>query len=397
MSQAKTTRSRAVPSKKTASKAPAKSVRPKAAAVGKSEKEVSDVALVTFMARARTIAEIAKKFDLTTKATIARLRKGLGGYYVFNGPESVHGEKTFLAVPDSTEKIERLRQVWSWRQQKDGQPYGIVTFPMSFKPSKIRIVPIDAIHYGDPAHDKERFERLVETIATEENTFCFLNGDIISPIKGGKKEDRETLLLARTEMLLKLMMPIRNKILWAQQGCLEEQHEQRQGFDPLRYFCERLKVPYFTEPVYVDIFWGKMVFTIWAIHGHSSAQTKGGRANALRNPASIHQWTNFLIMGHIGDATWNREIKLTRDPQNEKLRQREEYKVTLGSFKRYLGTRAARRGHIPPSRESIVLYLYDNGRYHVKTRYSGPHHRHGNNDAAKVNKKAAQPKGRKKS
>lgn len=331
--------------------------------------EISDAGIVAFMARARTIAEIAKRFKLSKSAVAERLRKGLEGHYVYNGPDALDGSKTFLAVPDSTEKIETLRRAWRWQQQAEGQPYGVVIFPAAFPHQKIRIVPIDKISFGHPDHDSERFQQTVATIATEENTFCFLNGDIIAEVLGGRKEDRETLLLARTEELLKIMMPIRNKILWAQQGCLEEKQEKIQGFDPLRYFCERLKVPYFTEPVYVDIFWGENLFTLWAIHGHSTAQTKGGKMNALRNPASVHQWTNFLVMGHIGDATWNREIKLVRDPQGETLRQREEFKVTLGSFVKYLGSHAAKRGQLPPSRETVVLYLYSTGKYHVKTRY----------------------------
>ena len=327
--------------------------------------------VAAFLSHARSLADIVAQFDLTAntaKAAIDSLREE--GYDIFSGPPNFHGEATWVAVPEDQVDawhIKFVKRMWTWEVEPSGQPYGVVKFLSTFAASKIKIVPIDGILYGDAAHDSRRFDEILEQIRKDDNTFAFLNGDIIAEIKGGSLAERETLLLERTAQFIRKMAPIAHKFLWAQQGCLEARSHKSQGFDPLEYCCDRLSIPYFKEPVYIDIVWGGNVFTLWAMHGNSTAQLKGARMNALRRPAVMHDWTHFIIGGHVGDAMWNRIVKICRDPVAGKLVPREEFHVILGNFKKYLGTKSARRGHTPPSSETLVLHLYKDGSHHVKT------------------------------
>jgi hypothetical protein len=356
---------------------PAKKPRPRAssakAATPKAPKErapVTDDQLARFMTRGRSEAEVAHAFKLDLEEVRKRLAKGFDGYELFHGKKNIAGELMYVAVPTSGNyKVQD--KAWKWESQKSGQPYGMVSFPDDFNHQKLRIIPLDGILFGDPAHDDERFDAVIKKIARTPNTFCFLNGDIVAEIKGGKREVREQLLLDRAVEFGKKMRPIAHKILWAQQGCLEARSLLHQGFDPLEHFCGKYDVPYFREPVYVDLTWKEQLFTIWAMHGHSTAQVKGAKMNALRRPALVHEYTHFMAMGHVGDAITNRTIKVCRDPVLGRLVPREEFHVILGNFKKYFGTRAARRGETPPSNEIIVFYLYPNGEHHVKTMSGG--------------------------
>ena len=85
----------------------------------------------------------------------------------------------------------------------------------------------------------------------------------------------------------------------------------------------------------------------------------------------MHEFTNFLVMGHIGDSIWNRVVKFCRNPANGQLEEREEFHVILGNFTKYLGTKSARRGNLPPSNETVILHLYPDGDTHVKTVHGG--------------------------
>ncbi len=331
---------------------------------------VTEEQIAKFMTRGRSVAEISHKFKITKDEVATRISGGFRGYDIFEGPRNLAGEQTYVAVPH-IDNFEVQERAWEWQREPTGQPYGVIAFPADFNHQKIRIIPIDGILFGDPAHDAQRFNMIVHKIARDPNTFCFLNGDIIAEIKGGKKEDRDELLLDRTAEFQKLMQPIAHKIMWAQQGCLEERALRHQGFDPLQYFCTQLNIPYFDEPVYIDLYWGQQLFTIWTMHGHSTAQLKGSKMNSLRRPAQMHEYTHFVIRGHLGDSIWNRAIKLCRDSTTGQLIPKEEFHVILGNFKKYLGTKAAKKGETPPSNESIVLYLYPDGNHHVKTKTGG--------------------------
>jgi len=326
--------------------------------------------IASFMTRGRSVAELAHKFHMSAEEAITRINEGFEGFDIFEGPKNLAGEPTYVAVP-RTGNIEIPARAWEWIREPTGQPYGVVAFPADFNHQKIRIVPIDGILFGDPAHDAARFNSIVRKIARDPNTFCFLNGDIIAEITGGKREVREQLLLDRTAEFQQLMQPIAHKIMWAQQGCLEERSLKKQGFDPLEYFCDHFGIPYFDEPVYIDLFWGQQLFTIWAMHGFSTAQLKGSKMNSLRRPAQMHEYTHFVIRGHLGDSIWNRVPKVHRNTVQGKLELKEEFHVILGNFKKYLGTKAAKKGETPPSNETIVLYLYPDGNHHVKTKSGG--------------------------
>ena len=329
---------------------------------------VTDGQIAHFMTRGRSIKEVAKSFKLSEDEVAKRVEKGFEGYDLFLGPKNISGEATYVAVPKSgTYKVPD--RAWKWqRQTRDGQPYGVVTFAEDFNHQKIRIIPLDNILHGDSAHDAPRFDAVIRDIARTPNTFCFLNGDMIAEIKGGTREAREELLLERAVEFGERMRPIVHKILWAQQGCLEARSLDHQGFDPLQYFCNKYGVPYFEEPVYIDLFWGRQLFTLWTMHGRSTAQVKGAKMNALRRPAQVHDYTHFIVMGHVGDAMWNRQIKICRSPEQGTLVAREEYHVILNNFTKYFGTKSARRGYTPSSNEAVVLYVYPSGKYHVKTK-----------------------------
>lgn len=335
------------------------------AEAGKREPPTEE-AIAAFMTCGRSVDEVAKKFHLSREDAQRWLEGGLKEYELFVGPNNLRGEQTYVAVPKFG-NVKVSERVWTFQRQKDGQPYGVVSFPDDYIHRKIKIVPLDSILFGDAAHDEKRFENVIRKIARSPNMFCFLNGDIIAHVTRGKKDMKEQILLERCVEFARKMKPIAHKILWAQQGCLEERAMRMQSFDPLQYFCEFYEVPYFMEPVYIDLIWRDHIFTFWAMHGHSTAQVKGAKINALRRPAKPHEYTHFMLMGHIGDTIWNRVPKLIRNPVECKLEAKEEFHVILAAFKKYFGTRAARRGYIPSSNSDVVCYVYPDGEHHVKT------------------------------
>ncbi len=333
----------------------------------KTTEDLKDKDIARFLTRGHSVREIANSLHQSQAEIKRRLEKGLEGYELYKGPKNIQKEQTFVAVP-SVGTTEVPPRAWGWIQdRRDNHPYGAVLFPEDFNFSKIRIVPLDSIYFGDESHDAERFEHTLRVIAKTPNTFCFLNGDILGLIKGGRRDIREQMLLDRLQAFTALMRPVMHKILWAQRGCLERKIYASQGFDPLEFFCAKFGIPYFTQPVFIDLFWGNRLFTLWTMHGRSAARLKGSRINALRHPSLMLEYTNFVIQGHIGDALINSQPRVIRRVGTGRLLVKNEYHLTLGSFRRYFGTEAAIKADMPPVQDTIILYIYADGTYRAKT------------------------------
>lgn len=341
------------------------------AALAKKKEPVTNEKIAAYMSRGRSAREIKLHFMFSDDEVKKLLEKGLEGYDLYPGPQNTMGEQTYALVP-SVESGKIPERAWTLRTSTvPGQPYVGIDFPADFNHRKLRIVPLDGIFYGDPQHDAERFKRTIQFIRREPQTFCFLNGGIIAEIRGGKQEERDMLLMERTGEFERLIRPIMHKILWAQQGLEEKRSFRQQQFDPLDHICRRYGIPYYDQPVYADLCWNGHVWSVFAIHGQSNAVVKGAKMNALIRVAEVQGFTNFFVMGHIGDAISNRHVRICRDPVRGKLVPREEFHVILSNFKRYFGTDKARKGVPPSTQDMVVLYAYPNGEYHVKTRTGG--------------------------
>lgn len=342
---------------------------PAAAKKALKEKEpLTDEVIAGFMTEGRSYQEVSLKFTLPLDDVETRLEEGLKGYDLFKGPKNLKGEQTYTAVPE-TGNDRPLKKVWSHRSSTvPGQPYIACDFPDDFNHRKIRIVPIDSILYGHSDHDSERLAKAIQFIKTSPQTFCYLNGGIIAPVVGGRREVKNALIIQRGQECEELLKPIAHKILWAQQGPQEAQALKSQKFDPLAHLCDRFDVPYFDQPIHADICWRGNIWHIFTIHGRSSAQKKGSKMNALGGITEFQDFTHFYVMGKMGDAMLNENVIVDRDTVNMTLDVKKEYHVFLSDFKKYLGTDTARKGYAPSTKAVMVLYMYPNGDYHVKTR-----------------------------
>lgn len=329
--------------------------------------DVTEDQIAAYMTRGRSLQEVAKKFNLTLDKVQALLEVGFKRYDLISPSlYNLSGDPTYVAIP-ANDTVGVPEKAWKWEpSSKPEQPYGAVIFPEDFRYKKIRIIPLDSILYGDPQHDAERFDNVLQGIASSPLTFCFLNGDVIAPMKNVKKANKDRVHNERCVELEKKLRKVAHKILWAQQGCTEEKARKSEQLDPLAYVCDRYDIPYFGEPVYADVHaWGHL-FTFWAMHGFSNARFKGTKLNALRHPANVQGYINFAIMGHVGDAMFNRVTRVSRDVVHGRILKRDAYHIILPKFTRYWGTRAAKKGIAPSSDDTICCYLFADGKYKVK-------------------------------
>src|SRR3989339_486504 len=254
---------------------------------------------VEFLTKARTVNEIKEKFKISPKET-EELLKCSPPKYRFGVQKTEVGEDSFMLLPEVSSIIKEKEKIWQFKKH-ESYPYIVISFPDN------------------------------------------------------------NLKLAITELQNKLGR-IAHKILWAQPGTNEE-FMQKFNIDPLQFVCGEYNIPYFQEPVYVDVMWKKHVFTFYCLHGRSNAHTKGGKINAVSRSASFQEFVMFTVMGHIKDKVVNPIIKIERDPIGFELKDKMQYMVICPGFLKYFGSEEAKKGYKPHTLGTVSCRLYANGTY----------------------------------
>lgn len=327
----------------------------------------TDDRMLRFFSRGRTEDEIAAAgFSLDDARSQA-------GYDLFE-TRNQHQERVYLLLPEVTESITVQPHIWThrWATDAEGepQPYMMIQMP-DRKWDKIKVVPLADVHFGAQACMVEKLREYVNWIATNDNVFAFLNGDMLENSHGDSNKGvsvYEQGVRPRDQVteLAHILAPIAHKILWAIPGNHEDRSRNR-DYDPLERLCQLLDIPYSYEPVYVDVLWKGSVFSFHAKHGNTSSQTKGGKMNAAARPQEFQDFCMFTIMSHVHDGDVSRNTRICRDRVNFALVFRKQYVVITPSFYGYFGSYASKAGLKPGSYGVINMDLFANGDYHANS------------------------------
>ncbi|RMD59877.1 hypothetical protein D6821_00135 [Candidatus Parcubacteria bacterium] len=329
------------------------------------------------MSRGRTLAEICEEFNLSPERVLAYLKS----HTVLNGHELfVHRnnsqEQIYVYAPRNNQADKLPNRIWRFRMHPN-LPYIWIAFPDDLTFRKIILAPVSDAHYGALAHMSKEFDEYLEWIKNSDNVFGFLTGDEMENTHqdfppGGVFEQsirpRKQLIQLREKL-----RPLAHKILFGIPGNHEWRSAKKADIDPLWVICDSLGIPYFDEPVYVDILWNGYVFTMFCQHGGGNAITKGGKLNRALRPLEFQEHVMFNIMGHVHDSILDetpcicRERKFDKDGKlvSFRLVHRKQYTVICPSFMKFFGSYAARAGYSPPSFGITVCEIYPNGDYNI--------------------------------
>jgi len=283
-----------------------------------------------------------------------------------------YNEKVMVLIRDINDEIELLPRAFTYAIQEDGQPYMWVQFPYISNGGhvdRLRLFPLADFHYGHNACDVPTILQDIEFIRANKNVYALLNGDMI---ENASKLSVASGVYEQTSMpneqigeIIKILAPIAHKIIFYVQGNHEERTYRHLGIDIGQIIADRLKIPYFNEPVYVDLLWRNYRWTMFSQHGASNAQTKGGKMNAATRPIMWNDFTNFVLYAHVHDKISNEIIRIVRDPVNFRLLLKKQYVVVLSAYLKHFGTYGARKGYSPTSRGRTMLKMFSNGKYYV--------------------------------
>ncbi len=316
--------------------------------------------LVEFLSRARTLGEIAERFGVTPDTAFRFLekRRQINGFDLFAYVDS--SREIFYVYDKKEDDLIVKDKIWTYRKHHK-QPYLWIQFPDLLKFKKIILAPIADAHYGHFAHMSKEFDEYLDWIRNTENVFGFLVGDementhIDSP--GGAIYEQAIRPRNQLIQLREKIRPLAHKILWGHPGNHEGRSVKKTDLDPLWVICNSLKIPYFEEPVYIDVFWKGHRFTVFCQHGSSGAMTKGGKINRANVPLTFQEHVMFNIMAHVHDPMIDEEPRICRERVFDKngklisfrLVEKKQYTIICPAFLEFFGTYAARACYSPPN------------------------------------------------
>lgn len=336
--------------------------------------KIDTAELVKFLAKGRTIVEISQKFSIPPEK-ITEILKSVDGFEVFRQRNDFN--EIIFRLMKIPKPIGIKPRLWSYRIQPDEQPYLWVQFPDNLPWGEIRLVPLFDTHYGSSGCDEKKFDEYISWVEKNDNVFAFMGGDMVENALADSPGTSIFHQIMRPKHQIlgfeEKIRPIAHKILFGLPGGHEFRSMKKVDIDPLWIICRDLDIPYFSQPVFVNISWNSFVFNLYCQHGRTHSTTEGGRLNAAIKPTTFTEFIMFYIMGHVHDEDVNPIIRICRQRKFDvngkliefRLVEKEQYIIIVPAFYKYWGTYGAENGYPPPASGAVACVLYANGNYDV--------------------------------
>jgi len=326
--------------------------------------ETTEGDFVKFLAKAKTEKEIREKFKDSTDKYLKGKYKG----YTFFQQRNQYNELLYILLPVIDKEVKIQPKTWFYKEgvSEEGipQPYLLVQLP-KFK-GTIKIALLFDVHYGNFAHKKEKFLSYIRWIKENDDVYAIMGGDIMENALDdgrGMTYDQSENPQTQFEDMVQILAPIAHKILMCTPGNHEHRTYQKTGIDVMRLMAERLKVPYFTGPVWLSLLANGYKWNLFVQHGSGNSQTKGGKMNMANRPKKFTGLIHFFVSGHVHDRVCESETIITDDPINCRLQYLDQWTIIAPAFLGWEETYAYRAGYPPPARGGVAIELDDNGQY----------------------------------
>ena len=238
----------------------------------------------------------------------------------------------------------------------------------------IEVVPIADLHIGDPEKQKKLIKSLIDGIATNENRYTILIGDLMNTAIVGSKSDIYNELYKPSKQLEKcydLFNPIKDKILGIVSGNHEERISKSVGVNMTSLLAAELGLSHLYSDTSALIFlrfgyrkdkYHSGQYSIYVNHGHGGGRRPGGKINALADFGSIIDADCFIVgHTHLPASFKDSTFRIIPHAGNAVLRER--LFVNTASALDYTGY-GNRGGYQPPS-NSYPIITFDDKKQHM--------------------------------
>lgn len=233
---------------------------------------------------------------------------------------------------------------------------------------EIKIIVIADAHIGDPLLDEKLLKETINYIKENDNVFCILNGDLMNTAIKSSVSDvySETMSpMQQIEELVRLLEPIKNKILCATAGNHERRIEKETSIDIMNIAMKELGLGhrYTNNAFYLYLYFGEkeqgrkapMVYTLFSYHGNGGGRKSGGKLNRVVDMSNTCI-ADVYIMSHVHEPIGTKKAIYLPDYPNKALTKKEMLFTISNSYLNY-GGYASQYGYNPSSTSRIEIIL----------------------------------------
>ena len=212
-------------------------------------------------------------------------------------------------------------------------------------PKSITIYTLSDVHLGSLEHNSEEWEKFVNKIKTEVNSYIILSGDLMNNATRSSVSNVFDDVLRPNEQKMKMveyLTPLKDKILCAVPG----NHERRSGKDadndPMYDIMCKLDIEhlYRKNMAFMKIQIGNRgtsTYTFVVTHGAGGGVNTGGSVNRNERFASIIDGLDCLVTGHTHKGVVTKPAKIVIDPRANVVSVKPYTVVTAQSWLSYGG------------------------------------------------------------
>lgn len=226
-------------------------------------------------------------------------------------------------------------------------------------------------HIGDAHSDINRLQERIQTVATQKNAYCVMNGDILdfaSRSSIGDIETREFNIMGQLEKAVELFDPIKDKILCITNGNHEARGYRKEGVDMSKMIAMQLGIVdrYAPGAAFMFLRFGdrahshgrdsmKMLYTLYINHGSGGGRKEGAKAIRLADMANIAD-ADIYIHSHTHLPMIMKQGFFRVDTRNLAVSNVTKLFVNTASNLDYGGYGAAQE-YKPNSKDTPIIYL----------------------------------------
>lgn len=236
--------------------------------------------------------------------------------------------------------------------------------------NSFQLMVLGDMHIGDELCDLELIKDTIDYIKNTKDCYCILNGDLINNALKTSKSDsyREQMTIEEEQdLLIDLLMPIKNKILVMASGNHEYRTSLLAGINPLKAVAIALGIrDKLVEHSYLlNIEFGNAFgiankhnkYLVYGIHGgNGGGRRAGATANALQDMALVRPDMDLYIHSHTHTVINYTDMIFLYDRKLCKTKEHQRTYYNANAFLKY-GGYAEQKGYKPSDRQPSVLIV----------------------------------------
>ena len=236
--------------------------------------------------------------------------------------------------------------------------------------NSFQLMVLGDMHIGDELCDLDLIRETIDYVKKNKDCYVILNGDLINNALKTSKSDsykEQMTIEEEQDLLVELLMPIKDKILVMATGNHEYRTSLIAGINPLRAVAYALgiKDKLVDNSYLLNIDFGVAhgmknlcnKYVVFGIHGGTGGGRRAGAtANALQDMALVRPDMDLYIHSHTHTQINYNDMVFLYDRKSKKTKEHQRTFYNANAFLKY-GGYAEQKGYKPADRQPSVLVV----------------------------------------